>query len=138
MRGCCGVVVNLSFSFVDTWDETHVIGPTPCVYKPAWVFSQPELDFYSHTHNLVRNDPYTHFSLVIFYYFLQKENKKNNKILPATSACCRAVVRNECRDHFSNKKKTKQNKKIIIKYYQPRQLVVGLLWEMSVWIISQT
>jgi hypothetical protein len=31
----------------------------------------------------------------------QKENKKNNKILPATSACCGAVTRNECRDHFS-------------------------------------
>jgi len=32
---------------------------------------------------------------------------------------------------FFYKKKTKQNKKII-KYYQPRQLVVELLWEMSV------
>jgi hypothetical protein len=58
-----------------------------------------------------RNDPYTHFSqqphnklmwLVIFFYKKKrKENKKNNKILPATSACCGAVVRNECRDHFS-------------------------------------
>jgi hypothetical protein len=34
------------------------------------------------------------------------------------------------------KKKRKQNKKII-KYYQPDHLVVGLLWEMSVGIISQ-
>jgi hypothetical protein len=43
--------------------------------------------------------------LVIFYYFFtkRKENKtkKNNKILPVTPACCGAVVRNECRDHFS-------------------------------------
>jgi hypothetical protein len=31
----------------------------------------------------------------------RKENKKNNKILLATSACCGAVVRNKCRDHFS-------------------------------------
>jgi hypothetical protein len=54
-----------------------------------------------------RNDSYTHFSqqpynkltwLVIFYYFFTKRKEK----------------------------KTKQNKKII-KYYQPRQLVVGLL-----------
>jgi hypothetical protein len=30
----------------------------------------------------------------------QKENKKNNKILPATSACCGVVVRNECKNHF--------------------------------------
>jgi hypothetical protein len=30
-----------------------------------------------------------------------KTKQKNNKILPATSACCGAVVRNECRDHFS-------------------------------------
>jgi hypothetical protein len=29
-----------------------------------------------------------------------KTKQKNNKILPATSACCGAVVRNECRDHF--------------------------------------
>jgi hypothetical protein len=40
----------------------------------------------------------------ILLFFLQKERKtkqKNNKILPATSACCGAVVRNECMDHFS-------------------------------------
>jgi hypothetical protein len=40
----------------------------------------------------------------ILLFFLQKEIKtkqKNNKILPATSACCGAVVRNECKDHFS-------------------------------------
>jgi hypothetical protein len=62
----------------------------------------------------MRNDSYTHFSqqphnkltwLVIFYYFFtkRKENKtkKNNKILPTTLACCGAIVRNECRDHFS-------------------------------------
>jgi hypothetical protein len=36
---------------------------------------------------------------------------------------------------FFYKKKWKQNKKII-KYYQPYQLVVELLWEMSVGIIS--
>jgi hypothetical protein len=39
-----------------------------------------------------------------FIIFLQKENnrkQKNNKILPVTSACCGAVVRNECMDHFS-------------------------------------
>jgi hypothetical protein len=36
---------------------------------------------------------------------------------------------------FFYKKKWKQNK-IIIKYYQLRQLVVWLLWEMSVMIIS--
>jgi F0F1-type ATP synthase membrane subunit a len=65
-----------------------------------------------------RNDSYTNFSqqshnkltwLVIFYYFFCfvffSFCKKNNKILPATSVCCRAVVRNECRDHFSKKKK---------------------------------
>jgi len=39
--------------------------------------------------------------LLFFYKKKRKENKKNNKILPATSACCGAVVRNECRDHFS-------------------------------------
>jgi hypothetical protein len=44
--------------------------------------------------------------LVIFYYFFtkrkeKKRKQKNNKILPATSACCGAVVRNECKDHFS-------------------------------------
>jgi hypothetical protein len=38
----------------------------------------------------------------IFYYvFTKRKQKKNNKILPARSACCGAVVRNECRDHFS-------------------------------------
>jgi hypothetical protein len=40
----------------------------------------------------------------ILLFFLQKEKKrkeKNNKILPATSACFGAVVRNECMDHFS-------------------------------------
>jgi hypothetical protein len=65
--------------------------------------------------NIKRNDPYTHFSQqphnkltwrVIFYYFFtkrkQNKTKKNNKILPTMSACCGAVVRNECRDHFSN------------------------------------
>jgi len=30
-----------------------------------------------------------------------KTKKIKNKILPAMSACCGAVVRNECRDHFS-------------------------------------
>jgi allantoicase len=64
---------------------------------------------------LRRNNPYTHFSqqphnkltwggIFCFVIFLQKKMKtkqKNNKILPATSACCGAVVRNECRDHFS-------------------------------------
>jgi hypothetical protein len=58
----------------------------------------------------MRNDPYTHFSqqaevigniLLFFYKKKTKENKKNNKILPATSACCGAVVRKECRNHFS-------------------------------------
>jgi len=39
--------------------------------------------------------------LLFFYKKKTKQNKKNNKILPATSACCGAVVRNECRDHFS-------------------------------------
>jgi hypothetical protein len=40
----------------------------------------------------------------ILLFFLQKEMKtkqKNNKILPATSACCGTVVRNECMNHFS-------------------------------------
>jgi hypothetical protein len=41
-----------------------------------------------------------------------KTKQKNNKILPVTSACCGAVVRNECRDHFSiflqKENKTKQ------------------------------
>jgi hypothetical protein len=59
----------------------------------------------------MRNDPSTHFShpphnkltwLVIFYYFFTKIKQKNNKILPATSTCCGAVVRNECMDHFSS------------------------------------
>jgi hypothetical protein len=66
------------------------------------------------TDSVKRNDPYTHFSqkphnrltwLVVFYYFFtkrkQKKTKKSNKILPATSASCGAVVRNECRDNFS-------------------------------------
>jgi hypothetical protein len=61
-----------------------------------------------------RNDPYTHFSqqppqqadvvgniLLFFYKKKMKTKQKNNKILPATSVCCGAVVRNECRDHFS-------------------------------------
>jgi hypothetical protein len=39
--------------------------------------------------------------LLFFYKKKTKQNKKNNKILQATSACCEAVVRNECRDHFS-------------------------------------
>jgi hypothetical protein len=40
-------------------------------------------------------------------------------------------------NRFSTKTKRKQNKtKKIIKYYQPHQLTVGLLWEMSVEIIS--
>jgi hypothetical protein len=58
------------------------------------------------------NDPYTHLSqqphnklmwLVIFYYFFTKikEKKKKKNILSATSACCEAVVRNECKNHFS-------------------------------------
>jgi hypothetical protein len=37
-------------------------------------------------------------NILLFFY---KTKQKNNKILPATSACCGAVVRNECRDHFS-------------------------------------
>jgi hypothetical protein len=37
--------------------------------------------------------------------------------------------------YFFTKRKQNKTKKII-KYYQPRQLVVGLLWEMSVGIIS--
>jgi hypothetical protein len=32
------------------------------------------------------------------------KKKNNNKILPATSTCCGAVVRNECMDHFSSDK----------------------------------
>jgi RNase H-fold protein (predicted Holliday junction resolvase) len=52
----------------------------------------------------MRNDPYTHF--------LQQLH--NNFISPSNL--------------FSTKIKRKQNKtKKIIKYYQPRQLVVGLL-----------
>jgi len=39
--------------------------------------------------------------LLFFYKKKTKKNKKNNKILPTTSAFCGAVVRNECRDHFS-------------------------------------
>jgi hypothetical protein len=39
--------------------------------------------------------------LLFFYKKKWKQNKKNNKILPATLACCGAVVRNECSDHFS-------------------------------------
>jgi hypothetical protein len=37
--------------------------------------------------------------------------------------------------YFFTKRKQNKTKKII-KYYQPRQLVVGLLWEMNVGIIS--
>jgi hypothetical protein len=32
-----------------------------------------------------------------------KTKQKNNKILPTMSACCWAVVRNECRNHLSFK-----------------------------------
>jgi hypothetical protein len=39
--------------------------------------------------------------LLFFYKNKRKQNKKNNKILPATSACCGTVVRNECMNHFS-------------------------------------
>jgi hypothetical protein len=28
-------------------------------------------------------------------------SQKSNKILPATSACCGSVVKNECKNHFS-------------------------------------
>jgi hypothetical protein len=38
---------------------------------------------------------------VIFYFIFSFLFVKKNKILPATSACCGAVVRNECRNHFS-------------------------------------
>jgi len=34
--------------------------------------------------------------LLFFYKKKRKEKKNNNKILPATSAWCGAVVRNEC------------------------------------------
>jgi hypothetical protein len=45
-------------------------------------------------------------NIILFFYKKKtKENKRNNKILPATSACCGAVVRNECRDHFSKNNK---------------------------------
>jgi hypothetical protein len=37
----------------------------------------------------------------ILLFFYKKKIKNNNKILPATSAYYGAVVRNECRDHFS-------------------------------------
>jgi hypothetical protein len=36
-------------------------------------------------------------NILLFFY----KKKKNDKILPATSVCCGAVVRNECKDHFS-------------------------------------
>jgi hypothetical protein len=39
--------------------------------------------------------------LLFFNKNKTKQNKTKNKILPATSACCGAVVRNECMDHFS-------------------------------------
>jgi hypothetical protein len=39
--------------------------------------------------------------LLFFYKKKTKQNKKIYKILPTTSACCGAVVRNECIDHFS-------------------------------------
>jgi hypothetical protein len=61
----------------------------------------------------MRNDPYTHFSQ-------QLHNKLTWLVI-----------------FYYVFKKRKQNKtKKIIKYYQPDQLVVGLLWEMSVGIIS--
>jgi hypothetical protein len=41
--------------------------------------------------------------LLFFYKKKRKQNKKNKKILPATSACCETVVRNECMDHSSLK-----------------------------------
>jgi hypothetical protein len=37
----------------------------------------------------------------LFCFVLFSFCKKNNKILPVTSACCGAVVRNECKDHLS-------------------------------------
>jgi hypothetical protein len=41
-------------------------------------------------------------SILLFFYKKKiKENKKSNKILPTASACYGAVVRNECKDHFS-------------------------------------
>jgi hypothetical protein len=39
--------------------------------------------------------------LLFFYKKKRKQNKKSNKILLTTSTCCGAVVRNECKDHFS-------------------------------------
>jgi hypothetical protein len=60
----------------------------------------------------LRNDPYTHFSQQFY-------NKLTWMVI-----------------FYYFFTKTKQNKtKIIKKYYQSRQLVVGLLWEMSVRII---
>jgi hypothetical protein len=63
--------------------------------------------------NDMRNDPYTHFSQ-------QLHNKLTWLVIFY---------------YFFTKRKQNKTKKII-KYYQPRQLVVGLLWEMSVRIIS--
>jgi len=44
--------------------------------------------------------------LLFFYKKKTKENKRNNKILPATSAYCETIVKNEYRDHFSFKNAT--------------------------------
>jgi hypothetical protein len=53
-------------------------------------------------------------NLLFFYKKKTKQNKKSNKILPATSACCGAVVRNECRDHFSYLNNVKRSKNVIL------------------------
>jgi hypothetical protein len=70
---------------------------------------------HSHTcgHIHMRNDPYTHFS--------QQPHNKLTWLLVFY--------------YFFTKRKENKTKKVI-KYYQPHQLVVELLWKMSVGIIS--
>jgi hypothetical protein len=62
------------------------------------------VDPHTGTHSHVRG-----CCVVVVMVLCMNQIPKNNKILPATSACCGAVVRNECRDHFSYKIVCKEN-----------------------------
>jgi hypothetical protein len=83
--------------------------------------------------------------LLFFYKKNTKENKKNNKILPATSACCGAVVRNECRDHFSfhNIKRERERVMFPIPAQQKKKKMKiisksALLYKVCIFVVQET
>jgi hypothetical protein len=60
-----------------------------------------------------------------------KTKQKNNKILPAKSACCGAVVRNECRDHFSIT--SKENDKTTTLLHNSLTTPLTMVWGPHTW-----